>query len=118
MFSLFQKKADPQAELKKKLSGFRKREIIYEFVDLQELADGMKSNKRYLLSLTPANYYALKPHFLKASVFTNEDMSENWIAFQAAEYKNGIERFNQKTELFSVDSEIMQTAFYKARIMT
>ena len=113
MFGLFKKKYPEETSLQKRLRDLKLRKISYVDTDFEEFARLMRSDVKNWLKLKPVNYYAIKREYIMGSVYTSPDYSENYVSFERYEQ----ERRTDKSDIYSVDFELLSKALAKVGII-
>lgn len=110
----FRKKAaEGDSPIKQKVKTMKCRQISYVDTDLSELAAAMKRDPAAILKLKPVNYYAVKNQYIMAHIYTNEDLSENYVFFTRIDF----EKRTGKTDYFPLDTDTLKRALAKVGII-
>ena len=112
---LFFKKKSTEAEspVKQKVKGMKCRQISYVDTDFSDLLADMSRDCEAILKLSPVNYYAVKNQYIMAHIYTNEDLSENYVMFTRVEH----ERRTDKSGYYELDEETLKKALAKVGII-
>lgn len=115
MTVLFFKKKDTGAEspIKKKVADMKCRQISYVDTDFTELISEMKADCKAILKLKPVNYYAVKEQYIMAHIYSDAELSENYVFFTRAEH----ERRTDKSDYYPLDTETVKKALAKVGII-
>ena len=112
---LFFKKKSQEGEspIKQKVKDMKCRQISYVDTDFSELVRDMKQDSSAILKLKPVNYYAVKNQYIMAHIYTNEDLSENYVFFTRIEQ----ERRTDKSDYCPLDETTLKKALAKVGII-
>ncbi|MBR4621916.1 MAG: hypothetical protein IKO44_00115 [Ruminococcus sp.] len=73
----------------------------------------MKRDPSAILKLKPVNYYAVKNQYVMAHIYSNADLSENYVMFTRIE----LEKRTGKTDYFPLDTDTLKRALAKVGII-
>lgn len=112
---LFFKKKQGEADspVKQKIKTMKCRQISYVDTDIDELAADMRRDTAAILKLKPVNYYAVKNQYIMAHIYSNNDLSENYVFFTRIDYEKRV----GKTDYFSLDTDTLKRALAKVGII-
>lgn len=112
---LFFKKKPAEAEspIKKRVKDMKCRQISYVDTDFSELTHDMSTDSRAILKLKPVNYYAVKNEYIMAHIYTNDDLTENYVMFTRVEH----ERRTDKSGYYPLDTQTLKKALAKVGII-
>ena len=112
---LFFKRRNSEAEspVKEKIRNMKCRQISYVDTDFSELIRDIKADRRAILKLKPVNYYAVKNQYIMAHIYSNSDLSENYVFFTRVEY----EKRTDKSDCFDLETDTVKKALAKVGII-
>ncbi|SDB13190.1 hypothetical protein SAMN02910317_00622 [Ruminococcaceae bacterium FB2012] len=99
--------------VKQKIKEMKCRQISYVDTDFSELISDIKSDRRAILKLKPVNYYAVKNQYIMAHIYSNSDLSENYVFFTRVEY----EKRTDKSDYFDLETDTVKKALAKVGII-
>ena len=107
------KKAPEETPLKKRIKELKCRKINYVDEDFEGVCKSIKADPKALLKLTPVNYYAIKNSYIMGMLYSEDDMSENFI--QLLHFES--ERQTGKSDIYPIDDETAVKALAKVGVM-
>ena len=112
---LFFKRISSEADspIKQKVRDMKCRQISYVDTDFSQLIGDIKADRRAILKLKPVNYYAVKNQYIMAHIYSNGDLSENYVFFTRVEY----EKRTDKSDYFDLDTDTVKKALAKVGII-
>ena len=112
---LFFKRRDTEGDspIKQRVREMKCRQISYVDTDLSQLISDIKADRRAILKLKPVNYYAVKNQYIMAHIYSNADLSENYVFFTRVEF----EKRTGKSDYFELDSDTVKKALAKVGII-
>ena len=113
MFGFLKKKTPEESALQKHLKDLKLRKISYVDTDFDEFTRLMRSDVKNWLKLKPVNYYAVKHEYIMGSVYTSDDIDDNYVSFERYEH----ERCTHKSDIYQVDFELLSKALAKVGII-
>ena len=113
MFGLFRKKSEAEAPLKKRVKDMKCRKISFVDCDFEELCAKLRQSPEAILSLTPVNYYAVKNEYIIALVYSEPDLSENFVQLKRISGEKTV----SQSEIFALDGETASRALAKVGII-
>ena len=105
--------AEGDSPIKQKIKDMKCRQISYVDTDFSELIADIKADRRAILKLKPVNYYAVKNRYIMAHIYSNADLSENYVFFTRVEY----EKRTDKSDYFDLDTDTVKKALAKVGII-
>lgn len=112
---LFFKKKQPEGDspIKQKIKTMKCRQISYVDTDFSELVTAMRRDPAAILKLKPVNYYAVKNQYIMAHIYTNADLTENYVFFTRIDF----EKRTDKSDFFPLDTDTLKRALAKVGII-
>ena len=107
------KQTDGDSPVKQKVKDMKCRQISYVDTDFSELVRDIKADRRAILKLKPVNYYAVKNQYIMAHIYSNSELSENYVFFTRIDY----ERRTDKSDYFDLDTDTVKKALAKVGII-
>ena len=120
MFSFFKRSKNENSSdtadipLKKRIKDMKCRKINFVDSGFDELCEAMKADDLSVLKkLKPVNYYALKDRYIMGMVYSQEDLSENYIQFLhfESEHQTG------KSGIYPLDGDVTSRLLAKVGII-
>ncbi|MBR1764533.1 MAG: hypothetical protein IJ746_03980 [Ruminococcus sp.] len=73
----------------------------------------MRRDPAAILKLKPVNYYAVKNQYIMAHIYTNADLTENYVFFTRIDF----EKRTDKSDFFPLDTDTLKRALAKVGII-
>lgn len=113
VFFFKRKSNEGDSPIKQKVKDMKCRQISYVDTDFSELMSDMSGDNKAILKLKPVNYYAVKNQYIMAHIYSNADLSENYVFFTRID----MEKRTDKSDYFPLDADTLKKALAKVGII-
>lgn len=105
------------SELKKQLKTMKTRTITYMHEPLSQIEEWYAKNFDAILMFEPAHYHASHKRYLSATIYSNDDYTENYVEFQEMVSRGeAADRKGWKSDLYHVDKVTLKKALAKIKV--
>ena len=107
------KRSEGDSPIKQKIKDMKCRQISYVDTDFAELMNDMRTDSRAILKLKPVNYYAVKNQYIMAHIYSDSELTENYVFFTRVEFEKRMD----KSDYFGLDTDTLKKALAKVGII-